>query len=344
MIGYYVHHQGLGHRQRMRAITAHLDRPFTVLSSLDPQEPDDPSWVSLPWDNTAESVDPTANGTLHWVPRYDDGLRRRMARIARWIDETEPDLMVVDVSVEVALLCRLLGVPTVVVAMRGDRFDRGHRTAYDGAHAMLAPWAAEFAVVDWPESWRSKTFHSGAISRFGDRRPPATEPHDGPRRVLVLWGSGGDGAPVASVAAAAAATPSWTWRIAGRPPLQGTPMWDQLCWADVVVTHGGQGAVAEVAAAGRPAVVIAEQRPHGEQAATVDALGRAGLAVALQAWPDPGRWPGLLATAQSIGGGGWSRWAPPGAAERAAGFLSAVATQARTPSPDTRGTAAEPVA
>jgi len=36
-------------------------------------------------------------------------------------------------------------VPTVVVAMRGDRFDRAHRTAYDAADALLAAWPAEFA-------------------------------------------------------------------------------------------------------------------------------------------------------------------------------------------------------
>ena len=95
-------------------------------------------------------------------------------------------------------------------------------------------------------------------------------------------------------------------------------MWDQLGWADVVVTHGGQGAVAEVAAARRPAVVIAEQRPHGEQAATVDALGRAGLAVALQAWPDPDRWPALLDAAVANGGDGWPRWAPADAPRRGA--------------------------
>ena len=116
MIGYYVHHQGRGHLQRMRCIAEHLDEPVTVLSSLSDHRSDRP-WVSLPLDNQHESVDPTANGTLHWVPRHDDGLRRRMALIAAWINATDPDLMVVDVSVEVAMLCRLMGVPTVVAAI-----------------------------------------------------------------------------------------------------------------------------------------------------------------------------------------------------------------------------------
>src|SRR6478609_6545915 len=190
VIGYYVHHQGRGHLQRMLAIARHLDEPMTALSSLPAPDAARP-WVALPMDNVATGfVDPTANGTLHWVPRHNIGLRRRMAIIADWIDANDPDLMVVDVSVEVAALCRLLGVPTVVVAMRGDRFDRAHRSAYDAADALLASWPAEFA-------------------------------------------------------AAAAASPEWDWRVANAPADDPDAMWDQLNWADVVVTHGGQNAVAE---------------------------------------------------------------------------------------------------
>lgn len=329
VIGYYVHHQGLGHRQRMRSILGHLTEPVTVLSSLSAGDAEHP-WVMLPLDNLRPAVDPTAHGTLHWVPRHDAGLRRRMALIADWINAVDPDLMVVDVSVEVAMLCRLLGVPTVVVAMRGDRFDRPHRSAYDAAHAMLAAWAPEFAVTQWPESWRAKTFHAGAISRFTDRPPPAEVEHDGPLRALVLWGTGGQGHPTAAVAAAAAATPDWTWRIAGLPPGGIGAVWDQLTWADVVITHGGQGAVAEVAASRRPAVVIAEDRPHDEQAATVRVLGDAGLAVALQHWPAPASWPGILRSARALGGAQWARWAPPATARRAAEFLDSTARLVRT--------------
>ena len=186
VIGYYVHHQGLGHVHRMRSIAAHLAEPPTVLSSLPAADRGWP-WVHLPLDNLRRPVDPTAQGTLHWVPRHDDGLRRRMALIADWINAADPDLMVVDVSVEVAMLCRLLGVPTVVVAMRGERLDRPHRAAYDAAHAMLAAWTAEFAVTDWPEAWLAKTFHAGAISRYVDRPPPAQ--HTTPGRA-ARWCSG----------------------------------------------------------------------------------------------------------------------------------------------------------
>jgi UDP-N-acetylglucosamine--N-acetylmuramyl-(pentapeptide) pyrophosphoryl-undecaprenol N-acetylglucosamine transferase len=328
VIGYYVHHQGLGHLQRMRCIAACLDEPMTVLSSLPDLRVDRPT-VALPLDNLHGSVDPTANGTLHWVPRHNDGLRRRMALIADWVNAADPDLMVVDVSVEVAMLCRLMGVPTVVMAMRGDRFDRAHRAAYDSAYALLAPWAADFAAPGWPEWWHSKTFHAGAISRFGDRPAPVTIEHDGARRALVLWGAGGGSKPDDAVAAAAAASPDFQWRIAAAAPDDAQALWDQLTWADVVITHGGQGAIAEVAAARRPAVVIAQDRPHDEQVATARALGDAGLAIALPGWPDPARWPDLLRSAMALDGRRWVRWAPPNAARYAADFLAGTAREIR---------------
>jgi hypothetical protein len=138
---------------------------------------------------------------------------------------------------------------------------------------------------------------------------------------LVLWGAGGSGRPNAAIAAAAAASPDWEWRVANAPADDPDALWSQLNWADVVVTHGGQNAVAEVAAARRPAVIIAESRPYSEQAETVRALGDAGLAVALQDWPAPSWWPELLESAKARGGARWNRWVTGNAAARAAGFL-----------------------
>jgi hypothetical protein len=117
--------------------------------------------------------------------------------------------------------------------------------------------------------------------------------------------------------------------VANAPADEPDALWDQLSWADVVVTHGGQNAVAEVAAARRPAVIIAESRPHAEQAETARALADAGLAVGLQGWPEHGRWPGLLESAHAIGGAGWGRWVSGNAAADAAAFLDTMARAVR---------------
>ena len=52
---------------------------------------------------------------LHYVPLNHPGVRARMAGIAAWAERTDPALIVVDVSVEIAILARLLSIPTVVV-------------------------------------------------------------------------------------------------------------------------------------------------------------------------------------------------------------------------------------
>ena len=211
--------------------------------------------------------------------------------------------------------------------MRGDRLDRAHRSAYDGAAALMAPWAAEFPEPGWPAAWSAKTVHAGAISRFAGHRTVTSARPAGARRVLALWGAGGD-SPRAELAAAQAATPGWEWRIAdGGVGRNG--VLDLLDWADVVVTHAGQNAVAEVADARKPAVVIADARPHGEQAATATAVHQGGLAIGLQRWPAAEEWPALLRAAGDIDGAGWARWAPAGAAECAAAFLTTLAAAAR---------------
>ena len=337
MIGYYVHHQGQGHLERMRSIAETLSEPLTVLSSL-PRPADGPNWVSLPADNTGTRfAEPTANGTWHWVPRHHAGLRSRMALIADWIARAVPTLVVVDVSVEVAALVRLLGVPTIVMAMRGDRSDRPHATAYDGAHALIAPWAADFTNSSWPQSWLDKTFHSGPITKPSAFPSEPVHEHDS-RRVLVLWGSGGDGESIDGFSAVRVNAlridhPQWCWRFAGgtgEHRVGRSEVTQLLEWADVVITHAGQNAVAEVAASRTPAVVIADARPHGEQHDTAMTLHDAAVAVGLPEWPATTEWPALLDRAIALGGSGWSRWLTPDGAGRAARFISDTAAQLRS--------------
>ena len=311
MIGYYAHHQGSGHVTRLQSIAAALDgETVWGLSSL----PRPTAW-SGPWTQLARDDDPagsladvTAGGVLHWAPVGHPGLSRRMTQLAEWADRHRPRLLVVDVSVEVALFARLMGVPTVVVALPGRRLDRAHRLAYDSATALLAPWPEGAHGHDWPAAWAEKAWCVGGISRF-DGRSPGSPPVAGERRrVLLLWGSGGRSVHDTAVAEAMAATPDWEWLVRHPVSTPATDLWADLTAADVVVTHGGQNAVAEVAAARRPAVVIAQPRPFGEQEATVDALNRMGLAVGLSHWLPPDRWRSVLERAEALGGAGWERW------------------------------------
>ncbi|HEV7211475.1 MAG TPA: glycosyltransferase [Blastococcus sp.] len=326
MIGYYVHHVGRGHLRNALCIAAALDHEVTGLSSLPRPAAWRGGWIVLDRDDVGVPVrDPDVHGCLHWAPLHDDGLAARMARIARWIDHARPAALVVDVSVEVAAFARLMGVPVVLVALPGDRADAGHRLGHSLADALLAPWPAGLPGMDRDlQPWADRIHHVGGLSLFADRPRPA-RPRDGGRRVVVLQGRGGTSVRETDVAAAAAATPSWQWRRLGPGAWSDDP-WGALCAADVVVTHAGLGALADVAAAGRPAVVVPEDRPHDEQRATAGALDRAGLAVTLEHWPDAPRWPRLLDQALAVGGSGWRRWCTRDAALRAARVVDAAAT------------------
>ncbi|MGI4895810.1 MAG: glycosyltransferase, partial [Janthinobacterium lividum] len=291
-------------------------------------------WVVLDRDDAPplDEVSATAGGRLHWVPVGHRGLRSRMSAVAAWIERAQPTLMVVDVSVEVTLLARLCGVPVVVCAMLGDRDDPAHRLGRDVARALIAPWPG---APHRPGADGVPVEHVGAFSRF-DGRVRAERARSG--SVLVLWGSGGSDLDEAQLAAARAATPGWRWvyRIPGPSTSTGDEdasagdddVWDALEDAEVVVVHGGHNAVAEVAAARRPAVVVAQQRPFDEQLRRVELLRKEGI-VALDGWPAATGWPDLLERARRVGGGPWARWSPGDGARRAARLLDGFAGERR---------------
>ncbi len=337
MIGYYAHHQGAGHLTRMQSIAAAMDERVWGLSSSPAPGGWNSDWTQLARDDDPDPAelarhgDPTAHGVLHWVPRGHEGLAQRSEQLTAWAARHRPRALVVDVSVEVALLARLSGVPTVVVAMPGRRADRAHRLAYDTADALLAPWPQGAHDHDWPQEWTDKACFVGGISRFDHlvaRSATAPSAHATGGTVLVLWGAGGRTTTESELEDAKAATPSWTWveRAPGAPSAR--HLWDDLQHADVVVTHAGQNAVAEVAAARRPAVVVAQPRPFDEQVATAGRIDDWRIAVGLPVWPRGEDWPAVLEVALRRGGNGWQRWSSGRGAAYAAAHLRSVGLSA----------------
>ena len=339
MIGYYVHHQGAGHLTRMRAIAAELEMPVWGLSSVPEPAGWESGWTVLARDDGPSSEDPrrnsdpTAHGVLHWAPLHHEGLARRSEQIARWVVEHRPRALVVDVSAEVALLGRLCGVPTVVVAMPGQRDDRTHQMAYDAADALLAPWPRGSHGRDWPSHWVDKAWFVGGFSRFDSLTPAESAPAEpapterapaGRRTVLLLWGAGGRSTSEGQVRSAQAATPGWRWIERSPGTRSSADLWAELQRADVVVSHAGQNAVAEIAAARRPAVIVAQDRPFDEQGATARALERWEIGVGCPRWPAPQAWPATLELAVARGGARWSRWSTGHGARRAAEHLTAL--------------------
>ena len=322
MIGWYVHHQGRGHLERARCIARALDLPVTGLSSLPAPGAPFVDWVQLPQDDSA--TDPgevTAHGALHWAPVRDAASAGRVAALTAWVAQARPQAVVVDVSAEAALACRLSGVPVIVVAQPGERTDAVHATVYRLADAIVAPWSDRVYAPRWLQPWRDKTVYVGAISRFDGRSAPPAEPG----LVVALSGAGGSWTTPAG-SPRHPEVPGWRWEVLdARAPDAPADPWERLCRAGVVVAHGGLNALAEVAAARRPAIVIPQARPFDEQVATALALDAAGVVTSLPDWPSADRWPALLAAAAATDPSAWSAWSSGDGAARAAAVVRRIA-------------------
>ncbi|WP_244964975.1 glycosyltransferase [Mycolicibacterium litorale] len=310
------------------AIIGHLTEEVVFFSSAPrPRELDsDVGWVQLPLDvpgGEGQVADPTANGRLHWAPLRVDGLADRSAVLVNAIATLRPRRMVVDVSVEVALLCRLAGVPVTVMAMPGERGDAVHGLGYDIADEIVAPWSSEVYRPDWLARHDGKTHYVGVISRF-EGAPLATPSPSRPTTGLLLAGAGGSTAPADALDQLRRGAPDFRWVAAGGDAGWVEELWPLLSGAGVVVTHAGQSAIADVAAASVAAVVIPQHRPFGEQHSTAAALADAGVVATAPVWPRPDEWAPLITTARARSTGDqWRRLQGAGAAARAAAVIAA---------------------
>jgi UDP-N-acetylglucosamine--N-acetylmuramyl-(pentapeptide) pyrophosphoryl-undecaprenol N-acetylglucosamine transferase len=306
-IGWYVHHQGAGHLQRARAVARALDRPCTILGTLAGFDTAGLDTVDLPDDRPLgdAAFDGRDGATerpeaLHYAPLNHPGVRARMARIAAWAERAEPALLVVDVSVEVALLARLLSVPTLVVRLAGTRTDRPHLEAFRGAARLLAPFPEALDGAGVPDWVRAKTHYAGFLGA------PAQAPTEASRDIVVVFGQGGAGGDIPALAAAARSVPDRAWHVLG--PVSGSgAVPDNLHlhgWVRDVAAHvaraallvggGGDGVVALAAAQAKRFLCLPEARAYGEQTEKAAALARLGAAIVHEGWPEASAWPGLI--------------------------------------------------
>lgn len=194
---FYVHHHGSGHLMRALAIANVFNSAKVTFigSNLSRFIDIIPSWirlVHLPLD-TPENVEDTADygklSFLHYAPLHVRGLRERNAMITAFFAENPNVLCIVDVSVEVTLLARLCGVPTVVIRQHGERNDLAHRLAYESAQLLIAPYPSSMADDQGHAIFTHKTFFSGGFSRYsGTSLPDKQTDH---HAIAVFIGRGG---------------------------------------------------------------------------------------------------------------------------------------------------------
>ncbi|WP_062732739.1 glycosyltransferase [Sphingobium abikonense] len=307
-IGYFVHHQGRGHAERCAAIAHAMpsSRPLTIFCACDDIFPALPANADIviipslfePTGDEAASMDWVSTpATLHCAPLGWPGIRSAMGQITSWFQDSDPALMICDVSAEIAQLARICSVPHVKILQHGDRSDPGHRAAYDGAAGLLAPFHYDLAQPEWDDAMRSKTFFAGGLGvdlrvpeREVARQRIGIEPNE--ELILVLSGGGGEGFGQAPLGVGARSRPSARWITIGKvqrdwhatePGNIEHRGWvdnadDYVAAANLVISSTGNTTCQQILAAAKPWLAVPEWRYFDEQHRKADALAAAGVA------------------------------------------------------------------
>ncbi len=321
MIGIYAHHHGSGHIRRCRRIQSEL-RELGWDAAIISTSPDADVVIADDAGHGHAGRAMTAGGTLHYAPYGNRGLRARYSAIASWVAENDPAAFYVDVSAEVCMFLRLMGVPVVTLAMPGLRDDAPHQLAYRQSEAIIAAWPSWVPV---PEHLR---MHSDRLHQVGGitllECPGAAQGVErDPNHVVVMAGQGGSTWEPGDWEAVEAACPGYRFTFLTGENRVDDPT-ELIASAGVVVAAGGQNSIADIAHLGAPAVILPQPRPFIEQKTSAQLLAREGLAVVPERFPAAEDWPGVLAAARELNAD-WSRWETEGSARRAAEVIAQVA-------------------
>ncbi len=179
-LGYYAHHHGSGHCRQIDKLAALLPvdarRQLIVFTSLSSDaytftSIDETQIVSLQAED--ECDDDVLKGragkhwqpaSLHYSPVGNSNIQKRSHQILDTIYQRKIDLMIIDVSVEVAMLCRVASIPYLYIRLPGIRDDTPHLNAFAGALALLAPYPRLLEATMTPEWVGKKTLYLDFIN------------------------------------------------------------------------------------------------------------------------------------------------------------------------------------
>ena len=321
-IGYYAHHHGSGHCRQADKLAAllppHLQHQLIVFTSF----PDDryhfttikeAQIVRLSnEDELAEDVLVGRAGqywqpsSLHYSPVGNKDIRMRSWQLLDTIKQRQIDLMIIDVSVEVAMLCRVASVPYLYVRLPGERDDMPHIGAFTGALGILAPYPKALEAAATPNWVRQKTLYLDflASKAFNSLSPaeflsylaslapsnvPFFDKSAQPLIVTVIKGYGGHKAIDDKLATLRDALPSAF--IISLGPIDDYPrqfvdiateveeVTPFIVHSDLLVMAPGLNSIAQVYQWQTPVVVLPDERPHREQEVMAEALITQGRAL-----------------------------------------------------------------
>ncbi len=290
MLGYYAHSHGSGHcnyanlfgRIFGKSITIFTDRAHVFDSDLEVVllENEDPDGSEFDRDTYSE---PRA---LHYAPVNISKITRRNQLLLHHIVEKNIALLIIDVSVEMAMLARVSSISYAYVRLHGDRNDLPHLNAYEGASFLLAYFPKELEPESTPPWIKKKTIYLGFLSRFmfdnGETARPKEFRNDTRPILLHISGFGGtQSVDFSSLSGSYTIYSIGPGRIQDRSS-KVTHLGVVACTrafiahADAIVAACGSNTVAEILSLGKRFVAIPELRPYREQnhmAKILDTLG-----------------------------------------------------------------------
>lgn len=292
-IGYYIHHHGDGHRQRAMAIAACAPDYFTLLGSNLAGKCAGFDYVELDEDSITANHSrqkPYLTAT-HYTPLGISSIKRRVQKFTSWIAQVEPALIVIDVSVELALLARLCSTPTVYVRLAGHRLDSAHLEAFTSAEALLCPFHRLLEAQDTPAWIVKKSQYFSSLTHSYSKQEQTK------RLITVVLGAGGHELTIEQVVEMALQLPQWVISVIG--PLDtgsySQPLPQNLTiygWVEnyksyiensnIIIGSIGDGLLANVIAANKPYICLPQRRPFNEQWAKAEILQQLGAATVAQ--------------------------------------------------------------
>ncbi|MGP5551006.1 hypothetical protein ACTXNE_10010 [Psychrobacter namhaensis] len=190
-IGYYAHHHGSGHCRQVDKLATLLStkdrKQLTVFTSL-PSEAytfaciEEQQIIRLHAED--ERPDEVLRGrsgehwqpaSLHYSPVGNIDIQKRSRQMLETIFQRKIDMMIIDVSVEIAMLCRAASIPYVYVRLPGIRDDTPHLNAFAGALGLLCPYPRVLETTLTPNWVGQKTLYLGFIN---NPKPDVSPYHD----------------------------------------------------------------------------------------------------------------------------------------------------------------------
>ena len=338
-IGYYAHHHGSGHCRQADKLAAlmpiSLRNTFIVFTSL---TIDAYTFTTIKNDQIIrlnaedEREDDILAGragkywqpaSLHYSPVGNHDIQTRSLQLLNAIQQHSIDLMIIDVSVEVAMLCRAASVPYLYVRLAGIRDDDPHLNAFAGALGLLAPYPKALETSETDDWLQQKTLYldflpeksaksisydafivslADLIEDDNNGSNPATkfnltdEAEQNPKIITVIKGYGGHEAIDAKLPKLREMHPDAL--IISLGPIadnkrsyvdiaaQVTDVSPFLMHSDLLIMACGLNAIAQAYHHKTPLVVLPDERPHREQEVMAEALIAQGRAMSWQQFVD----------------------------------------------------------